>query len=151
MKLLEHKKVELICRKMHGFTLMELMIVVAIVGILAGVAYPAYLESGRRAKRSDGRGALLDAATRLERFYSDNNQYTNDWGAAPTGANIDSTSEKGHYTISIGALGANNQSFTLTAAPIAGFVDTKCGSLSLTNAGVQGKSGTDAVEYCWGR
>ena len=94
MKLLEHKKVELICRKMHGFTLMELMIVVAIVGILAGVAYPAYLESGRRAKRSDGRGALLDAATRLERFYSDNNQYTNDWGAAPTGANIDSTSEK---------------------------------------------------------
>jgi type IV pilus assembly protein PilE len=125
------------------------MIVVAIVGILAGVAYPAYQESGRRAKRSDGRGALLDTATRLERFYSDNNQYTNDWGPAPTGANIASTSEKSHYGLSI-ALSGNNQIYTLTAAPV-GFTDTKCGSFTLTNAGVQSKSGTETVEYCWGK
>ena len=149
MKFSQHKRIEQM-RQIRGFTLIELMIVVAVVGILAGVAYPAYQESGRRAKRSDGRGALLDAVTRLERFYSDNNQYTNNWGAAPAGANIASTSEKGHYTLTIGALGANNQTYTLTATPV-GFADSKCGNFTLTNAGVQGKSGTDTVEYCWGK
>jgi type IV pilus assembly protein PilE len=150
MKFLEHRKVERIRRQMHGFTLMELMIVVAVVGILAGLAAPAYQESGRRAKRSDGRGALLDAATRLERFYSDNNQYTNNWGAAPAGANINVTSEKGHYTLNIIALGANNQTYTLTATPV-GFADSRCGNFTLTNAGVQGESGDETVAYCWDR
>ena len=156
MKFLERRKVERIRRQMHGFTLMELMIVVAIVGILAALAYPTYEESSRRAKRSDGRGALLDAATRLERFYSDNNQYTNDWGAAPDGANIAVASQDGLYTLGAAngtpniALGANNQTYTLTATPV-GFTDTRCDNFTLTNAGVQGVSGEETVTYCWDR
>ena len=150
MKFLERRKVERIRRQIHGFTLMELMIVVAIVGILAALAYPTYEESSRRAKRSDGRGALLDAATRLERFYSDNNQYTNNWGAAPAGANIAVASQDGHYNLAIGGLGANNQTYTLTATPV-GFADSRCGNFTLTNAGVQGESGTETVAYCWDR
>lgn len=149
MKFSNYTNNERLGRGMLGFTLIEVMIVVAIIGILAAVAYPAYQEYGRRAKRSDGRGALLDTATRLERFYSDNNQYTNNWGPAPAGANISTTSEKNHYNVTI-ALGANNQTYTLTAAPV-GFVDTKCGNFTITNAGVQDQSGTDTVEYCWGK
>lgn len=136
---------------MRGITLIELMIVVAIVGILASVAYPAYQEYGRRAKRAEGRAHMLDAAARLERFYSDNNQYTSNMSAPPTGAGIAGTTENGHYTISIGGLGANNQSFTITAAPAGGWSDDKCGSLTLDEAGTQGEGGTGTVDDCWGR
>jgi type IV pilus assembly protein PilE len=123
---------------------MELMIVVAIVGILAGIAYPAYQEYGRRAKRAEARATLLDAAARMERFYSDNNsQYTNNLATA----NIAAASENGHYNLSI-AVGANNQSYTLTAAP-SGFVDAKCGSFTYTNQGTEGTSG--GGEDCWTR
>ncbi|MGR8950254.1 MAG: type IV pilin protein [Gammaproteobacteria bacterium] len=131
-------------RLQRGVTLMELMIVVVIVGILASIAYPAYQDYGRRAKRAEGRGALLDATTRLERYYSDNNQY-----AALATANVATSSEKGHYTLSI-ALGPNNQSHTLTATP-ASFSDPDCGALTLTNAGVQGNSGSGTVAECWGK
>ncbi len=130
-------------RAMRGVTLVELMIVVAIVGILAGVAYPAYQEYGRRAKRAEARAHLLDAAARMERLYSDTNQYTNNLATA----NIAPTSENNHYTISV-TVGANNQSFTLTATP-SGFTDTKCGNLTYTNTGAQGQSGSG--DDCWNR
>ncbi|MGR9091674.1 MAG: type IV pilin protein [Gammaproteobacteria bacterium] len=145
MKLWERPQLTAVGKKAAGFTLIELMIVVAIVGILAAVAYPSYQEYGRRAKRAEGRGALLDAATRLERYYSDNNQFT-DLGTAK----IKTTSDKGNYNLSV-ALEGNNQSYTLTAAPVAAFVDTRCGSLSLTNAGEQSETGSESVEYCWGK
>jgi type IV pilus assembly protein PilE len=131
-------------RHMRGITLIELMIVVAIVGILAGVAYPAYQEYGRRAKRAEARNALLDAVTRLERYYSDNNQYD-----ALATANVAPTSESGHYNLSI-ALGGSNQTYTLTATPV-GFSDARCGNFTLTNTGVRNKTGTDTLEYCWGK
>jgi type IV pilus assembly protein PilE len=130
-------------RAMRGVTLIELMIVVAIVGILAGVAYPAYQEYGRRAKRAEARAHLLDAAARMERHYSNTNQYTNSLATA----NIGTTTENGHYTISV-TVGANNQSFTLTATP-SGFTDAKCGNLTYTNTGTQGQSGS--ADDCWSR
>ncbi len=132
-------------RRSRGFTLIELMIVVAIVGILAGVAYPAYQEYGRRAKRSEGRAHLLDAAARLERFYSDNNQYANTLAAA----NIAPSTENDHYTLTLAAPG-NRQTFTLTATPT-GWTDGKCGALTLTNQGVKGEGGTGTVDDCWSR
>lgn len=131
---------------MPGFTLTELMIVVAIVGILAAIGYPSFQEYGRRAKRSEARAYLMDGAARMERFYSDNNQYATTLALARIGP----TSENGHYTIGIGGLGVNNQTFTLTAAP-AGFTDNKCGSLSLDNAGTQATSGSGTVNDCWAR
>lgn len=130
-------------RAMRGVTLVELMIVVAIVGILAGVAYPAYQEYGRRAKRAEARAHLLDAAARMERHYSNTNQYTNNLATA----NIDTTTENDNYTISV-TVGANNQSFTLTATP-SGFTDAKCGNLTYTNTGTQGQSGSG--DDCWSR
>lgn len=128
---------------MRGVTLVELMIVVAIVGILAGVAYPAYQEYGRRAKRAEARAHLLDAAARMERHYSNTNQYTNNL----TLANIASTTENGHYNISV-SVGSSNQSFTLTAQP-ANFTDARCGNLTYTNTGTEGESGS--ADDCWTR
>ncbi len=130
--------------RQKGFTLVELMIVVAIVGILAAVAYPSYEEYVRRAKRAEARSALLDSAARLERFYSDNNQYPTTLAAG----SVSSSSEQNHYTISI-ELGTNNQSYTLTATP--SFTDTKCGNLTLTNTGTRTEGGTGTVEECWGK
>ena len=134
-------------KRMQGITLMELMIVVAIIGILASLAGPAYQEYGRRAKRAEARGHLLDAAARMERFYSDNNQYTSDLSSG--GANIATTSENGHYAVSIAGLGGANQTFTFTAAP--NFTDDKCGSLTLDNVGTEGESGSGSLADCWAK
>lgn len=132
--------------RMRGMTLMELMIVVAVVGILAAVAYPAYQEYGRRAKRSEARAHLMDSAARLERFYSDNNQYA----ATLAAVLIDPSTEHSHYTIGLDGLGGGNQTYTLTATPV-GFSDAKCGALTLDNQGTEGNGGSGSVADCWSR
>ena len=65
-------------KKMRGITLLELMIVVMIVGVLAAIAYPNYRDAAARAKRNEAKAALLQIATNQERFYLNNNTYTND-------------------------------------------------------------------------
>lgn len=64
-----------------GFTLIELMIVVAIVGILAGIAYPSYIDSVQKSRRSDATGALMGFANAMERRFTETNSYL---GAAGT-------------------------------------------------------------------
>ena len=65
-------------KTMRGLTLLELMIVVVIVAVLSMIAYPSYREYSARAKRNEARAALLQIATMQERFYLQNNTYTND-------------------------------------------------------------------------
>jgi type IV pilus assembly protein PilE len=130
-----------------GFTLMELMIVVAIIGILVGVALPAYQDYGRRASRGEGRAHLLDTAAILERYYSDNNVYATAANTfAPT--TVQTTTETGKYTITITTAGTF-QTYTLTATPSA--VDPDCGNLTLASTGTRGVTGTDSVNNCWGK
>ncbi len=126
-----------------GFSLMELMIAVVIIGILAAIAYPAYTDHMTRTRRSDGKAALLNLANYMEHYYTENNGYT--------GATLSSigytgtTSQEGYYNLSISAL--SNTSYTLTATPTgvqAG--DTTCGALTLTNTNIKGPTAD-----CWQR
>ncbi len=113
-------------KKTHGFTLIEMMIVVAIIGILTAIAYPSYLESIRKSNRSDAKAALNDAAGRMERCYTINSTYDD-----CATANI--SSEK-YYTITANT---GDTTFTITATPAKApqTGDTDCPIMSLDNLG----------------
>ena len=126
-----------------GFTLIELMIVVAIVGILAAIAYPAYTSQVRKTQRSDAKAALLAAAQSLERCYTEYNSYTN--AACPA---LSATSPEGYYAIA-DDVARTASTYTLKATPITGAVvgDTECAKFTLNNKGVQ--ASLPAGNQCW--
>lgn len=132
-----------------GFTLIELMIVVAIVGILSAVAYPSYTEYVRRGHRADARAGLLQAQQWLERAATATGAYPTALPATLTWAN-DSTKR---YTISIGGP-ATTSTFTLTATPKGAQVGDKCGNFTVTHTGLRGAKGVttgDIVTECWSK
>jgi type IV pilus assembly protein PilE len=140
------------------------MVVVAIIAILARVAYPSYVEHLNRAKRAEGKTALLKAAQLQERNYVANSRYVDSAGlaglfsagyAGTIYSGEDPRSDRGNYTITVapGASGDLTLDFVLTATPggAANFSDPKCGNLTLNSAGVQGANGTLPVRDCWAR
>ena len=132
-------------QKTSGFTLIELMVTVAIVGILAAVALPSYRSSVLKSARSEGKAALLEAATRQEQYYLDNKTYTAVMTALGLSADPYIT-EGGSYSVDAVATAT---SYTLTATPQGGQTDdTDCANLTLTSNGVKGASGTDTAD-CW--
>lgn len=132
--------------KQHGFTLIELMIVVAVVAILATIALPSYNDAVRKSRRGQAKADMVDLAQRLERYHSQFNTYVNFPGAAGTFPSPASTSGTARYNIAVGNLAVN--SFTLTAAPISGTGQEKdrCGSLSITHTGQKAATGGTAEE-----
>lgn len=108
--------------KLRGFTLIELMIVVAIVGIIAAVAVPNYIEYVRRGNVTDMTSALSDAKLRVEQRYADSRTYDNAFCSSPTAVVIVDT---GNHRISCLSDGVTNQTFVITGvgkASIAGFI-----------------------------
>ena len=136
-------------QKTSGFTLIELMVTVAIVGIIAAVALPSYRSSVLRSARSDAKAALLEAATRQEQFYLDNKTYTitmTALGLPVVGGEY--ITESGNYGVTAAPTTGSTiaTSYTLTAAPKGGQADdTDCGSFTLTSPGVKGAASSD----CW--
>lgn len=135
----------------NGFTLVELMIVVAIIGVLSAIAYPSYTSYMKKSGRADAKVGLSKIVDKQERFYLQNNTYTNSFAA--TGLNTSATSEEGYYTFSITSEDLVN-GFTATATAVAGKSQAKdldCATLSLSSIGLKtatAGAGGDATK-CW--
>jgi type IV pilus assembly protein PilE len=128
-----------------GFTLIELMIVIVIVGILASIAYPSYTAYVERSRRSDGQSALLDLSNRMDRYFSENKSYK---GATLAQLGVKETSAEGYYNLSISNLSGNT--YTANAAPTGAQSSDNCGTLTINQLGQRGFTGASAtLAECW--
>jgi len=144
-------------RQHRGFTLIELMIVVAIVGILAAIAYPAYQDSVLKGKRAQARTALAELMQQQERYMTQRNTYlafsTAAAGAATFKTYSGDSATDPAYTITAQACpggAAITDCVQLDATPTK--PDPKVDVLSLTSAGVKSCSGTEKTtnpKLCW--
>jgi type IV pilus assembly protein PilE len=135
-------------RRPCGFTLVELMITVMVIGVLSAIAFPNYTQYVQRSNRVQGKTALLKLAGAQERYFTVNNQYTSDL-AALGAANYSGESATGSkYDITvIAATGKTiSTTYVITATPRS--TDATCGSLTLDYLGNKGQTlGTQAL--CW--
>ncbi|MBT8084271.1 MAG: type IV pilin protein [Woeseia sp.] len=131
----------------RGFTLIELLIVIVIVGILAAIAYPNYAEYSARAKRTEAKAALLQIATNQERFYLQNNTYTDDMTKLGFSASGDYETDSEAYIVDITSADASNFSATATYQ-LGGEEVSKC--LTFT---IDGRGTKESAPYddCWTR
>lgn len=141
-----------------GFTVIELLVVVAIIGILMSIAIPSYQDYVRKARRGDGKSSLLTTAQAMERFYTENSTYSAAaLGAASTNVGT-TTSKEGYYNIAFdsaptsaticGATTATSpsaSSFRICAAPTGAQANDSCATLSLSNTGAK----SPTTGGCW--
>lgn len=139
-----------------GFTLIELMITIVVLGILAAIAIPIYEHQVQESRRTDGRSAVLELAAREERYYATNNTYT----ATPSSLGYNATAwpvdvaPNDYYSVSVqmNPAAIPSPSFIVTATAIgAQAADTACATLSVDSTGAQTAtgSGANASSTCW--
>lgn len=132
----------------RGFTLIEVMIVVAILAAIAAIALPSYQESIRKSRRADAKSALMAASQAMEKYFTERQTYVN----ATLGSNATdvypTTSPDGFYTLSF-SVASTASAFSLQAAPTAGKSQTndKCGTFRINQLGAKSVSTTQPD--CW--
>jgi type IV pilus assembly protein PilE len=138
-----------------GFTLVELMVTVAIVAILATIAATSYTSQVQKSRRTDARSALMDLAGREEKLFSTTNAYTNSLAALGYSSGT-LGSGSGDYTVTVsspdaGQPGATVPTYAITATAInAQLGDTQCKTLSVNQLGLQSSTGSATSATCWG-
>jgi len=122
--------------KIRGFTLVELMIVIAIVAILVSLALPNYQQSIRKGRRADAQADLIEFAGQAERVFTQDNSYAN--AALPANTT--------YYTYTF-TVGPSVTAYTIQAAPTTAQNDDRCGTMTMTQTGQ--KTHTGAETDCW--
>ena len=125
-----------------GFTLIELLTVMTIIGILAAISYPSYTEYVIRAKRADGKVALLKAQLAEEKWRANNTVY-----GSLTDIDSNNALQNQSYKITVSSI--SDKTYTVNATPT--FTDTKCGTLGINQESEKTNTGTDSVKNCWGK
>jgi len=143
-----------VMRVAKGFSLIELVVALAIVAILASIAIPEYSEYVNRARRSDAKAFLMQLTSDQESFYAQNFSYANSILAADQLAYDNLLSTENHYTAVLAVQPAGCaagveacRTYSFTVSPT--FVDARCTSLTLEGNGTRDNTGTGTVDDCW--
>jgi len=131
-------------KQISGFTLVEIMIVVAILGILASIAYPNYVESVRNARRADAQSALLELSQFMERRFSAAGSYGNATCSDVVLPFTSAPKDGGTAFYNLGFQACNGTTYTLRAVPTGAQAGDRCGTLTLTSVGAKGPANN-----CW--
>ena len=138
---------------LRGFTLVELMVTIAVIAILATIVIPTYQLQIRKSRRTEARTALLDAAAREEQYYATHNNYSQtgpDMGYAVLPIEVGSKYYELKAECNADPVTKVCVDYTLTATAInSQQKDTQCATLTLTQTGVQGATGTANPADCW--
>ena len=132
----------------NGFTLIELMIAVAIVAILAALALPSYQSYVRKGNRGDATSLLQAVNLAQEKHRLGNASYAATFAALSPPCSCSSTSERGHYTVAVSGASATGYTLTATAASSMQQADTGCTAITLT---VNGGNTSYAPNACWSK
>lgn len=135
-----------------GFTLIELMIAVAIVGILAMVALPSYRSYVAKTQRAAAQSCLSEMAQFMERVYTTNLRYDQNNGAATTLPTVQcATDLSSSYAFALPTASLSQRAFVVNATPQGSqaSLDSTCGTLSLNQAGTKAISGSGTAARCW--
>jgi type IV pilus assembly protein PilE len=133
-----------------GFTLIELLVAVAIVGILAAIAYPSYTRYVARGNRSAAESFMLEVTSRQERYLVDARQYAPD--LTTLSMSVPDT-VSGHYGVTLVNVITTPPGYTVQAVPSGTQAthDTGCGTLTLSSLGSKGATGPSGATSCWSR
>ena len=129
-----------------GFTLIELMIVVAVVAILAAIAVPSYQEQVRKSRRAQAKADMVEYAQVAERYFTVNNTYVG--FTLPTTQSPREAGATARYTLALNPA-VTATTFTITATALGTQASDRCGNLSVTNTGAKTRTGAAPFSECW--